>query len=50
MGRHKIMRERDTNLELFRIIVMFFIVLHHYVVNSGLMSPDGVILLLSDEF
>jgi len=28
---------RDSNIELFRIIVMFFIVAHHSVVNSGLM-------------
>lgn len=28
---------RDSNLELYRIIVMFMIVAHHYVVNSGLM-------------
>lgn len=29
---------RDSNLELYRIIVMFMIVSHHYVVNSGLMD------------
>ena len=29
---------RDSNLELYRIIVMFMIVAHHYVVNSGLMD------------
>ena len=29
---------RDSNLELYRIIVMLAIVAHHYVVNSGLMS------------
>lgn len=35
-----IMRQhgRNTNLELFRIITMLFIVAHHYVVNSGLMD------------
>ena len=31
-------RLRDSNLELYRIIVMFMIVAHHYVVNSGLMD------------
>lgn len=31
-------RQRDSNLELYRIIVMFTIVAHHYVVNSGLMD------------
>lgn len=30
--------QRDSNLELYRIIVMFMIVAHHYVVNSGLMD------------
>ena len=27
---------RDSSIELFRIITMFVIVAHHYVVNSGL--------------
>lgn len=36
--------ERDSNLELYRIIVMLFIVAHHYVVNSGLMP-----LMLGDS-
>ena len=31
-------KERDSNLELFRIIMMLSIVAHHYVVNSGLLS------------
>lgn len=35
---------RNSNLELFRIITMFSIVAHHYVVNSGLTATDGVIL------
>lgn len=34
---------RTSNLELFRIITMFMIVMHHYVVNSGLMYMDGTI-------
>lgn len=29
---------RSSNIELFRIVLMFFIVAHHYVVNSGMMS------------
>lgn len=29
---------RDSNLELYRIIVMLLIVAHHYVVNSGLLD------------
>lgn len=31
-------KERDSNLELYRIIVMIAIVAHHYVVNSGLIE------------
>ena len=30
-------KERNSNLELYRIIVMLAIVAHHYVVNSGLL-------------
>ena len=29
-------RKRDSNLELFRIVIMLVIIAHHYVVNSGL--------------
>lgn len=29
--------KRNSNLELYRIIVMLFIVSHHYLVNSGLL-------------
>lgn len=36
-------QNRDSNIELFRIITMFFIVAHHYVVNSGLTSAEGPI-------
>lgn len=31
-------RERSSNLELYRIIVMLLIIAHHYVVNSGLLD------------
>ncbi len=31
-----IQKQRDSNLELFRIIVMLSIIAHHYVVNSGI--------------
>ncbi|MBO6082082.1 MAG: acyltransferase [Bacteroidales bacterium] len=31
-------KQRESNLELFRIIVMLFIVAHHYVVNSDILS------------
>lgn len=36
-------KQRESNLELFRIITMLLIVAHHYVVNSGLMALDGPI-------
>lgn len=48
-------KPRDSNLELYRIIVMLAIVAHHYVVNSGLMNvidqngatrPASIFLLL----
>lgn len=35
MGGHK---QRRSNLELYRILVMMLIVAHHYVVNSGLLD------------
>ena len=31
-------KQRKSNLELFRIITMFIIVAHHYVVNSPLIG------------
>lgn len=33
-------KQRSSNLELYRIIVMLMIVAHHYVVNSGLVQDD----------
>lgn len=36
-------KQRNSNLEFFRIIVMLLIVAHHYVVNSGLTNAGGVI-------
>ena len=44
--RWNVTSQRNSNLELYRIIVMLAIVAHHYVVNSGLMG--GVISC--DEF
>jgi len=35
--------QRDSNIELFRIILMLVIIAHHYVVNSGLSSIEGPI-------
>lgn len=31
-------QDRDSNIELFRVIAMLCIVAHHYVVNSGLLE------------
>ena len=36
-------KQRESNLELYRIIVMVLIVAHHYVVNSGLINVRGPI-------
>lgn len=36
-------KQRSSNLELYRIIVMLLIVAHHYVVLSGLTGTDGVL-------
>ena len=36
-------KQRDSNLELMRIIAMLLIVAHHYVVNSDLTVPEGPI-------
>lgn len=38
-------KQRSSNLELYRIICMLMIVAHHYVVNSGLASVDGPLLM-----
>lgn len=37
-ARALINKERNSNIELYRIIVMFMIVAHHYLVNSGLIQ------------
>ena len=47
-------KQRDSNIELYRILVMFMIVAHHYVVNSGLIdvmkesptSPNSIFFYL----
>jgi hypothetical protein len=36
-------KQRQTNLELFRVITMILIIAHHYVVNSGLLDAGGKI-------
>lgn len=47
-------KERNSNIELYRIVVMLLIVMHHYVVNSGLLdemfktplAPESIFLYL----
>lgn len=31
-------KKRDSNIELYRIILMLLIIAHHYVVNSGIVE------------
>ena len=31
-------KERESNIELYRIVLMLLIIAHHYVVNSGLLN------------
>ncbi len=38
----KLKQARSSNLELYRIVCMFMIIAHHFVVNSGLTSQGGV--------
>ena len=33
-----VMKQRDTNIELFRCVVMLLIVAHHYMMHSGLLT------------
>lgn len=33
--------QRNSNIELFRILTMLLIIAHHYVVNSGLLGTNG---------
>ena len=42
-------KPRNSNLELYRIVCMLLIVAHHFVVNSGLTSPEGPMLANSDS-
>jgi len=37
-----VVKVRDSNIELFRIISMFLIVAHHYVYNSGLLENGPI--------
>lgn len=54
-GQDRTGQDRDSNIELFRVIAMLCIVAHHYVVNSGLLeliskteslTPNSIFLLL----
>lgn len=42
-SEQNVQKQRDSNIELFRIITMILIVAHHYVVNSGLTDFNGPI-------
>ena len=46
-------KERESGIELFRIITMLLIIAHHYVVNSGVSSKildGGGIVLIKSSF
>ena len=43
MSENRKTDDRQSNLELFRILTMILIIAHHYVVNSGLAAQDGPI-------
>ena len=34
-------KQRESSIELLRIVAMLFIIAHHYVTNSGLLLPNG---------
>ena len=34
----EIEKKRESNIELYRIVLMILIIAHHYVVNSGLLK------------
>ena len=36
-------KQRSSNFELLRILLMLLIIAHHYVVNSGIAAVDGPI-------
>lgn len=38
---YNVQKSRKSNIELYRIITMLFIITNHYVVNSGLLAEDG---------
>ena len=35
---NKVEKKRESNIELYRIVLMLLIIAHHYVVNSGLLE------------
>lgn len=46
-GTDTALKKRNSNLELFRIISMFCIIAHHYIVNSGIIeciTPQNALL------
>lgn len=43
MDRTKPMR--NSNIELYRIVLMLIIIAHHYVINSGIMDGGSMSIL-----
>lgn len=39
---HSMSVQRESGIELFRIVTMLVIVAHHYVVNSGLTTAEYI--------
>lgn len=48
-GSELVKTERQSNLELYRIVCMLLIVAHHFVVNSGLTYADGAMISNSTD-
>lgn len=47
MDRTKPMR--NSNIELYRIVLMFIIIAHHYVINSGIMHGGSMSILWTQK-
>lgn len=47
MDRTKPMR--NSNIELYRIVLMLIIIAHHYVINSGIMDGGAMSILWTQK-
>lgn len=47
MDRTKPMR--NSNIELYRIVLMLIIIAHHYVINSGIMDGGSMSILWTQK-